>query len=108
VSIAVQAGSQSGRQVSPERAQGRFRGADQIAGQRQQQSGGRLHITGKGSRPGDREVGQLSVTGDRAEQPALADAGLARDEQHVPGTRGGLGQPSPGHAEEVVPADQDR
>jgi len=45
---------------------------------------------------------------DRAQQPRLADARLARDEQQPALTRRSARQPVPGQGEEGVPANQDR
>ena len=50
----------------------------------------------------------LGAPRDRAEQPGLADARLARHEQHPASARCGVGEPALHEGEESVPADQNR
>ena len=86
-----------------------------MAGQVQQQARQRLHVVRERRRPDDGKaprVGPLRVGPLRygplrygTEQPRLADARLARDEQQPAFPRRGAGQPVLDQGEERIPAD---
>ena len=96
------------RQAPPEIAQRRLACGRQVAGQVQQQTPERLHVTRERRRTDHREVIDLSMPRDRAEQACLANARFARDEQQLARAFCGIGEPAFGKGEEAVPADENR
>ena len=77
-------------------------------GQVDEERRGDLQVAGVGPGPHDPETGSCGAPLDRTQQPGLAEAGLAGDQEEVALARADLVEPAVGQREQVVTTDQDR